>query len=168
MIAQPHIRLAGAPVLRGSYSSSQIPLRRSSSKLVVRPKQATALSQAISQGCLHIESLIRLPALELYAQFRRTLGNAESACLALAVTNNWALASDDKGALRRAALARVGKYRLLGIAEILLRALRADVLSLEEADTAIAISASHRFHLSFPSFADLLRQQAKAAHQDTK
>lgn len=124
---------------------------------IVYPDQAAALASAIEREFLRIEPLLDIQGLEMYAQFRKTLGKGESACLALAAIHNWSLASDDnEAAFRRRVSERIGAERMLNTASIIVRAIQESVVALAEANAMIPVLAEHRFRLPFDSFEHLL------------
>lgn len=73
---------------------------------VTDPKQRQALDEALDRGGVKKESLTDLTSVELYASLRASLGSGEAACLALAVTRGWMIASDERRLFRREAVAR--------------------------------------------------------------
>jgi hypothetical protein len=66
------------------------------------------------------------------------------------------MASDEKRRLRREAIGRLGEGRLLTTVGIFLLAIRAGVLTIEEADEAKVLLEQHRFRMAFRSFCDLI------------
>jgi predicted nucleic acid-binding protein len=128
---------------------------------IVEPRQAAALAEVLAKGLVRPEPLTQIPALALYAELLKTMGRGEAACLSLAVTNGWMIASDEKRAFRREVLARVGPGRLLNTPGILLLAIRRGVLSVPEADAALAVLAERRFRVKFRSFRELLNHAAE-------
>jgi hypothetical protein len=80
---------------------------------IVLPDQKQQVENAVAAGILRVEGLSSPDALALFAELRRLMGAGEAASLALAVSKGWALASDEKKALRREALARLGPRRIL-------------------------------------------------------
>ena len=92
----------------------------------------------------------------LFAELRRQMGAGEAATLALASQRGWAIASDEKKAFRRQALARLGRGSILTTPGIYVAAIEAGLLSVEEADRDKAKLEAQRFTMSFPSFRELL------------
>ena len=74
----------------------------------------------------------------------------------MAETRGWLIASDEKRRFRREVLARLGEGRLVTTAGLFLIAIRAGVISVEEADQVKEILQRHRFRMAFRSFRDLL------------
>jgi predicted nucleic acid-binding protein len=123
---------------------------------ITRPEQRTAIDAAIRAGILKVEAITEIPALELYSQLKERMGRGESACIALAESRGWAVASDERGRFRREALARVGADNLLGTPEIFVLAIQAGLLTIEEADRDICTLEQNRFKMPFGSFRDFL------------
>jgi predicted nucleic acid-binding protein len=122
---------------------------------ITDPIQRERLNQAIGAGHLRIETLTEPDDLAQYADLRRTLGRGEAACIVLAARKGWLVASDEKGKFQREALARVGPT-LVNTAGLFVAAIRAGLISVEEADAAKATLEQRRFRLSFASFRDIL------------
>jgi len=118
--------------------------------------QAEALQVAIDAQYVTRVSFQDTEELTAFAAFGLFLGKGESACLALAQQREWWVASDEGGAFRREAQQRLGPGRLLNTPGILLSAIRAGALTVEEADEAKAVLEQHRFRLRFGSFRELL------------
>ena len=94
--------------------------------------------------------------MEIFAELRRRFGRGEAACLALAVVNDWAVASDEGRWFRREVETRVGAQRLVGTVELFLQAIRAGLLTVEQADADKATLGARRFKMGFKSFGDLI------------
>ena len=84
------------------------------------------------------------------------MGRGEAACLALAVTENWIVASDEKRRFRREALARLGEGRILTTPGLMVLAIRAGIITIEEADQAKAVLETKRFTMGFASFNEFI------------
>lgn len=126
---------------------------------VTDPSQSCVLEKAIQRGVLTKEAVTDVEGLTLYAEFTRIMGRGEAACLTLAVTRGWLLASDEKRVLRREAVTRLGTGRLLNTPGIILLAIKAGLLTVEAADRARAILETRRFRMAFSSFGDLLNDE---------
>lgn len=122
---------------------------------VLNPEQEEVLSEALGAGILIQESITETAELELFAGFTSSLGKGESACLAMAQQRGWLVASDEGGAFRREAEARLGTGRIINTPGLLLMAIRASILSVEQADEAKEILERHRFRMRFRSFREL-------------
>jgi predicted nucleic acid-binding protein len=119
-----------------------------------RETQRRRLKKALQAGFLQRMDPEDSASLHLFSRLLRDgLGAGEAACLALAATRDWVVATDDRRARREARKQGVGH---LGTPGLLLLAIRRDLLSVEEADAAIEILEKHRFRVAFDSFAELL------------
>lgn len=117
--------------------------------------QRQAIEQAIQQGWLQLMRLEDPIELETYAKANELLGSGESACWALAVRRNWVLATDDsKGAKWKKVISAPG-IQLLNTPGIILLAIRAGLLTVQQADEIKATLEQSRFKMAFRSFADL-------------
>lgn len=119
--------------------------------------QAARLAEALAAGTLTSCALIELAELALFAELRHVLGAGEAACLAMAHGKGWHIASDERGRFRSEVLSRLGEERLVTTPAIYVRAIRAGLLTVAEADADKALLAARRFVMKFASFADLLR-----------
>lgn len=120
------------------------------------PDQARAIAHAIESGWIFREPLQNPEGLELFVTLVRALGRGEAASLALAAIHGYAIACDEKRVFRREALARLGENRILTTPGILLLAIRAGLVSVEEADRMKHRLEQHRFIMTFASFKELL------------
>jgi predicted nucleic acid-binding protein len=123
---------------------------------ILKEEQAVALQAAIDAKHLSREAFQDTEELTTFAALASFLGKGESACLALAQQRGWWVASDEGGAFRREAQQRLGPGRLINTPGLLLSAIRAGVLTVDEADQAKAVLEQHRFRVRFKSFRDLL------------
>jgi predicted nucleic acid-binding protein len=119
--------------------------------------QSELVQGAISSGSLEEVQLDGIPELRIYAQLVRTLGSGEAACLALAESRGWLIASDEKRKFHREAIVRLGQDRIINTAGILLKAIRLNVLTVDEADEAKTLLEQRRFTMRFASFRDLVK-----------
>ncbi len=120
------------------------------------PSQAEMLRQLILAGTLETTSVSGTDELLVFADLSSKLGLGESACLAIAQSRGWLVASDEKRLFLREAISRLGTARLLNTPGIFLLCIRAGLLDLEEADAAKDSLELHRYKMSFNSFRDLL------------
>lgn len=111
------------------------------------PSMRRDLDRAIETGELATTELRGLEQLELFLELTKVLGRGESACLALAIRQGWLVASDEKRRFRREVEKHIGLERLLGTADIYRTALRAGVLTLEEAEADKVHLAHRRFRM---------------------
>lgn len=123
---------------------------------ITLPNQAHALDMALRAGHLRRIAITDIPSLMLRSEFGRIMGLGEAASLAVAITQGWAIACDEKKVFLREAKARVGQQRIMTTPGILLLAIRAGVISLEEADMIKAFLETRRFRMNFTSFKDVL------------
>jgi predicted nucleic acid-binding protein len=123
---------------------------------ILDPEQAGALQEALQAGFVAFVSIADTEELAIFTALTTSLGKGESACLALAQRRGWMIASDEGGAFRREANQRLGTGRLINTSGLLLIAIRAGVLTVEEADQAKAVLEARRFRIKFNSFRDML------------
>lgn len=75
---------------------------------VTYPEQAKALKEALRAGHLSQQSSTDVAEIALYAELEVRMGKGEAACLAMAASRGWRLASDDRGrAFRRLVRERI-------------------------------------------------------------
>lgn len=115
--------------------------------------QQNPLLRSIDRGFLERASVKRMELLEIYRRLRARLDPGESACIALAAGNDWFVATDERGATRSLIQEHVGLHRHLTSADILLDAVRTELLSVPEADK-LAHTFDQRY--SFDSIGDFL------------
>ena len=121
---------------------------------VIEPTQQAEVANALAQGVIATAVIDSIEALALFGNLRDLMGRGEAACLALAVTEGWTIASDEKRRFRREAVQRIGEARVVGTASLLRRAIDIELLTVSEADRFKAILESKRFAMPFPSFGD--------------
>jgi predicted nucleic acid-binding protein len=125
---------------------------------ITDPIQRQQLEAAIASGSLRVETITEPDDLVEYAELRRTLGRGEAACLVLARRHAWIVASDEKGRFRREATTRLGAGQIVNTAGLFVAAIRAGIISIEDADKAKFILEQHRFTLPFASFREILER----------
>jgi predicted nucleic acid-binding protein len=123
---------------------------------ITEPAQRQALEIALTRGALRKQSITDPKELAIYAELRRIMGSGEAACLAMAEERGWLIASDEKRRFRREVIARLGEGRLVTTAGLFVIAIRANVISIGDADQAKEILERHRFRMAFRSFRELL------------
>jgi predicted nucleic acid-binding protein len=136
----------------GSLGSLRFHCPREVAAEVVRPVQQQRLIRAIADGIVFDEEITNLAEMAVLTDLlREQLGRGETACLALAQTRGWLLASDERGRFRRLATDRIGAGRLMSTRDALARAVATGVLSGPEA-RAIAedLRDNHRFTMAIP------------------
>lgn len=119
-------------------------------------QQRSALDATLAAGHLRQESIADSQELARYAELRAILGKGEAACLALAESRGWLIASDEKRTLRREVDRRLGPGRLITTPGLFVLGIRAGVLTIEEADRAKGLLEQSRFRMSFRSFRDVV------------
>lgn len=119
-------------------------------------EQAAALTAAFTSGWVKREHLEDLQSLSLFAELSAIMGKGEAASLALAATRNLDIACDEKRVFRREASKHLGQHRILTTPGIFVLAIRAGVITVEQADHAKALLAQRRFEMTFASFRDVL------------
>jgi predicted nucleic acid-binding protein len=120
------------------------------------PGQQQALQIAFTRGTIRQQSITDPRELATYAGLRRSMGSGEAACLAMAEVRGWLIASDEKRRFRREVIARLGEGRLVTTAGLFVIAIRAGVISVEDADQVKELLQRHRFRMAFRSFRELL------------
>ncbi len=121
-----------------------------------RPTQAAALKEALDSRYLRGEALSDFSALGLYAELSRTMAKGEAALLAAAETFGWSMACDEKFVFLHKAQQRLGAGRILTTPGIIVLAIRAGLLTLEEADAIKALLEKKGFKMSFSSFREVV------------
>ena len=126
------------------------------SEEILIPEQREAFDRAMAAGTLQTASITKVEDIALFADLTRHLGRGESACLVIAVRHGWGVASDEKGRFRREALDRIGAGRILGTADLFVRAIRDGLITIEEADVDKATLEERRFKMPFASFREVI------------
>lgn len=120
------------------------------------PAQARELARAFDAGHIERTSFSGTEELKAYAELVRTFGRGEASCLAMAKIRGWFVASDEQRRFLRLAEERLGRGRVLNTPGIFVLAIRAGVLTVEEADQYKRVLEEHRFKMRFSSFRDVL------------
>ncbi len=123
---------------------------------IMLPEQRTTLDQAVAAGTFEVTSITKPDDIALFANLTRHLGRGESACLVLAVRHGWTVASDEKRRFRREAIHRIGEDRLIGTADLFIRAIRHSLITIDEADADKATLEERRFKMPFGSFREVV------------
>ena len=97
--------------------------------VILAPPQQAAVTACIEAG--HLEEIVvdTMDALSLFADLRDVMGRGEAACLALAKTGGFRIASDEKKRFRRRAIELIGESRILRTEMLLLEAIRRKQIS---------------------------------------
>ena len=122
-------------------------------------QQRATLDAALAAGHVRQESMADPQELARFAELRAIMGQGEAACLALAESRGWLIASDEKRPLRREVDRRLGPGRLITTPGLFVLGIRAGVLTLEEADRAKDLLEQRRFRMSFRSLRDVVGTQ---------
>lgn len=124
---------------------------------ITEPNNRALLDDAIGRGALKLELLGDLDAVAVFAELIRHIGRGEAACIALAAKHGWSIASDEKRRFRREAVTRLGEARIIGTRDVFVLAIRAGLLTHDEADADKSVLEQHRFKMSFTSFRELVK-----------
>jgi predicted nucleic acid-binding protein len=125
------------------------------------PAQTVALARAFDAGHIARVSFTGTAELEIYAELIEVIGKGEAACLAMADVQGWFVASDERRRFLRLAGERLGPGRVVNTAGIFVLAIRAGLLSIEEADDDKRALEGQRFKMRFTSFRDVLGTNTK-------
>lgn len=120
------------------------------------PEQRAEIEAAIAAGWVKVEASSDLDSIAMFTELISRIGRGESACIALAAKNGWHIASDEKGRFLREAEARVGAKRVLTTVDVFILAIKAGLLTIEEADADKATLEGKRFRVKFASYRDLV------------
>lgn len=123
---------------------------------ITEPDQRAAVDGALANDIITTTVVDTFAALELFGALRDVMGRGEAACLALAATGGFYIASDEKKRFRKRAIELVGEGRILRTETLLLEAIRRDRISLEQADQYKRVLETKRYMMPFASFAELL------------
>jgi predicted nucleic acid-binding protein len=123
------------------------------------PEQRAAVDTAISNGWLKLEVISDLGVITAFTELIASLGRGEAACIAIAAKEGWYVASDEKKRFLREAEVRLGVDRVITTVDVLVLAIRAGLITVEEADADKLTLESKRFKPkpSFTSFRELVR-----------
>jgi predicted nucleic acid-binding protein len=123
---------------------------------ITHKAQTAVLKRACQNGILGQTVITDIKEVADYAEFHKTLGQGEAACLAIAVNRGFSVVSDEKGAFRRLVLMKIGKERLLATPDLILAAVQSKLVTVAQADKWKAKLETHRVKMKFLSFKDLL------------
>lgn len=121
--------------------------------------QRSRLQAAVDGGIVTEIEITDPDELQLYDDFRRFLGDGESASLAVAVTRRWVIAADEKGRFRRELFDRLGEDYLLETLGALLTTIRANAITVQEAEALRVRLRENRFEMDPTPFDELLNQE---------
>lgn len=123
---------------------------------VTNPAQRAALEKALSDELLKRYEIKSVAELEAFSELRSIMGRGEAACLAVAQTNKWMIASDEKRAFRREAIRRLGEKSILTTPMIFFLGIRERAVTLRDADAAKKVLEQNRFRMAFASFREVV------------
>lgn len=136
-----HLAKAGKLHLLGSFERWHFVVPDQVVGEVSYPEQAAALASALEEGHLRQESSTDLKEMARYAVLRQRMGSGEAACIAMAESRGWIVASDDQGkAFKRLVRERIGDGRLIDTARIVHSAREKGLLSEDEAETISSLA----------------------------
>lgn len=123
------------------------------------PQHRAAVDAAVIERWLKVEVMSDLGAITAFTELIANLGRGESACIAMAARNGWYIASDEKRRFLREAEARLGAGRIITTVDVFVLAIRARLLTIEEADADKLELERRRFtpKPSFTSYRDLMK-----------
>jgi predicted nucleic acid-binding protein len=125
---------------------------------LTEPGQRVHVTAAIASGGLELIVSSDLAEIAKAVELRRHMDRGEAVAFAVAEHRGWLIATDEGRRTRRMIVEQLGAARLLTTPGILLRCIRAGVLSVADADAIKAGLERHRFRMGFASFADLIRE----------
>ena len=118
---------------------------------VTEPSQRSRMERAIEDGKLDTTQLKGEKALETYAELRRVLGKGDAACVAYAEANECFVATDDRRMMKEIDR-RCGKGRTITTPGLIVLAIRAGVITIEQADEIKNKLEENSFVMNFGSF----------------
>ncbi len=130
---------------------------------LVRPESRQPVLNAMEMGLLRIAEPEDVEELLLMTELtdERRIGRGEAACLTLASSRGWLIATDDEGRrFVREAESRMGARRIVSTPDLVLLGVRRGVVSLDEADRFPKVWCDNDFVVDFESFSQLLRRAA--------
>lgn len=122
---------------------------------VTEPRQRVYVDAAIANGGLALVVSSDLAEIAKAVELRRHMDRGEAVAFAVAEHRGWLIATDEGRRTRRMIIDQLGAKRLLTTPAILLRSIRAGVLTVADADAIKAELERHRFRMAFKSFAEL-------------
>jgi predicted nucleic acid-binding protein len=121
------------------------------------PEQLQRLEVALSSQVLEEIRVTDLAEVQLFAEFTsKGLGIGECSAIAVAVNRQFALAIDDKQAIKK--VANLGyKLEVVGTESLMVMLILEGLLTVDAADAMkLDWETNHRFRLPFASFAELI------------
>jgi predicted nucleic acid-binding protein len=121
------------------------------------PGQRATLEAAVNDGWLKVEVIDDLGAITMFTELIARIGRGEAACIAIAAKERWHIASDEKKRFLREVEARVGVGRVITTVDVFVLAIKAGLLTVEDADADKVTLESKRFKVSFTSYRELVK-----------
>ena len=122
------------------------------------PEQQARLKAALAEGTVKQMTVAGDEALELFRELTETrrLGFGESAAIAFAIANGYAIAVDDRAAANQARQLKA-ELVVLGSQDIMVHLIRSGMIDVAKADKIKdAWATEHRFCLAIASFREVL------------
>ena len=122
------------------------------------PEQQARLKAALADGTLEEQEVSGDAALDIFRTLSEThrLGSGESAAIACAIVNGYALAIDDRAGANQARELK-GDLVVLGTQDIMVQLIGSGVIDVAEADRIKDTwGTEHRFRLAIASFGEVL------------
>jgi predicted nucleic acid-binding protein len=121
------------------------------------PEQRATLDAAVSEGWLKIEIIDDLEAITVFTELIAHIGRGEAACIAIAAKAGWLIASDEKRRFLRETTARIGAGSVITTVDLFVLAIKAGLLTVEDADADKVALEGRRFKVSIASFRELVK-----------
>lgn len=121
--------------------------------------QIEILENLLSQGGIQQIEVTDPAELEIFAELVAVLGRGEAAAIAVAQNRGWVIATDETGRTKREIISRIGRERLLTTPDLILRSIRAGVISVTRADEIKLRMEQRRFKMAFGSFQELVETE---------
>ena len=123
---------------------------------VRRPAQADALARAVGNGYVRRQSFTTIAELQRYARHVQVLGRGEAACLSMAEEHGWSIASDERSKFWNLARVSLGPGRVLNTPGVFVLAIRANLITVDQADIDMRTLGKNRFSMAFRSFREVI------------
>jgi predicted nucleic acid-binding protein len=123
------------------------------------PDQQARLGAALAAGIISELEITEPPEILLFDEFRKFLGDGESACLSVAVSRRWVIAADEKGRFRRELFERLGEAYLLDTPGALVAAIKGSLITIQQAEELREPLRQHRFEMDPRPFEELLGEE---------
>lgn len=116
------------------------------------PDPARWIEQALRAGGIRESGPLDASESRSCEDHRSVLSRGEAACLALAESRGWIVASDEPGRFQRHLRDHLGEHRIMSTVDFLLLAIRRGILSVDDADGIRTKLRRHGFRMAFPPF----------------